>query len=165
VNAIVPFEMAGRDSADVRIVHSGRTTEASIISIVEAQPGVFTTTGGTAGQGVVLNADGRLNSVSNPAAKGSLISIFATGVGQTKPPGVNGGFVADDSMKPLLRVEALTGGISGKVMSAHVPRGLFAGVVQVDVQLAADAPSGPAVPLQLAVGEKLSPPVATVSIK
>jgi uncharacterized protein (TIGR03437 family) len=165
VNAIVPFEMAGRDSADVQIIHSGRTTEPATVSVVDVQPGVFTANGAAAGQGIILNEDSTPNSASNPAAKGSVIRIFATGAGQTLPRGVNGAFAADDSVKPRSRVEALIGGIGGRVLNARVPSGLFAGVVQVDVRIPANAPSGSEVPLELAVGEVISPPIATVSVR
>ena len=164
VNAIVPFEMTGRDSAQVQILRNGQTTNPVTVSIVEAQPGVFTTTGATSAQGVVLNQDGTLNSASNPAEKGSVVSIFATGGGQTNPPGVNGALVADESVKPRLPVNVLIGGLGADLVGAHVPRGLFAGLLQVDARVPAGAPSGQAIPVGLAVGEVISPP-ATIAIK
>jgi uncharacterized protein (TIGR03437 family) len=164
-NAIVPFEMAGRDRVDVEVVHNGRRTTPATVSVVAAQPGVFTTMGAAAGQGIILNQDGTTNSSSNPAAKGSLIRVFATGAGQTVPPGVNGAFAVDDSAKPRLRVEALIGGIGGQVVAARVPRGIFAGVMLVEIRLPANAPSGSDVPVELAVGDVMSPPTATVAIR
>jgi quinohemoprotein ethanol dehydrogenase len=165
VNAVVPFEMAGRNSANVQIIHGGRRTEMIPVSVVAVQPGVFTTTGGTAGQGIILNEDGSANSASNPAGKGSIIKVFATGAGQTVPPGVNGAPAADDSMKPRLRVEALVGGIGGQVLSARVPRGVPAGVLQVDVRLPGNLRSGPDLPVEIAVGDVMSPPTATVAVR
>jgi uncharacterized protein (TIGR03437 family) len=47
--------------------------------VVSAAPGLFTT--GT-GQAAAVNEDGTLNSESNPAARGSIVLIYATGQGQ-----------------------------------------------------------------------------------
>ena len=38
----------------------------------------------------MLNEDFTVNSPANPAARGSILQIFATGEGQTDPPGVDG---------------------------------------------------------------------------
>jgi uncharacterized protein (TIGR03437 family) len=113
---------------------------------------------------VVQNADGSLNSSSSLAAKGSTVSILATGAGPTTPPLPAGTFAADDSFRPRLRITVLIGGIGAEVISARVPSGLFAGLLQVDVRIPADAPSGPAVSLELGVGDVLSPP-ATLAIQ
>ena len=38
-------------------------------------------------QAVVVNQDRSMNSVSNPAARGEIVTLFATGEGQTAPAG------------------------------------------------------------------------------
>jgi quinohemoprotein ethanol dehydrogenase len=165
VNAIVPFEVAGRDSAQVQISRGGgQTTQLATVSIVPAQPGIFTARGVASGQGIVLNQDGTPNSAGNPAARGSVVSIFATGAGQTNPAGMNGAFARDDSMKMALPVTVLIGGIGAETVNARVPRGVFAGIVQADVRVPADAPSGSEVALELATGEVISPP-ATIAVR
>jgi uncharacterized protein (TIGR03437 family) len=157
VNAVVPFEIAGRDTAEVQIVHNMERTGTATVSVVAAQPGVF--------QGTVFNEDGTVNSASNPAAKGSVIRIFATGAGQTNPPSVTGTMAADDSIRPRLRVEALIGGIGAERVNASIARGAFPGILQVVARVPMSAPSGPDVLLELAVGEAVSPPTATVAIR
>ena len=97
VNAIVPFEVLQQgDTANVQISHGGQTTQTVTVSVVKKQPGIFTTGGTGSGQAVVQNADGKLNSSSNLAAKGSTISILATGAGQTIPTLPDGTFATDD---------------------------------------------------------------------
>jgi len=165
VNAIVPFEVLQQgDTANVQISHGGQTTQAVTVSVVKKQPGIFTTGGTGSGQAVVQNADGKLNSSSNLAAKGSTISILATGAGQTIPTLPDGTFATDDSNRPRLRITVLIGGIGAEVVSARVPVGFVAGLIQVDVRIPAGAPSGPAVSLELGVGDELSPP-ATLAIQ
>ena len=165
VNAIVPFEVSGQgNTATVQISHSGQTTQTVTVSVVKKQPGIFTTGGTGSGQAIVQNADGSLNSSSNLAAKGSTISILATGAGQTTPILPDGTFATDDSNRPRLRITVLIGGIGAEVVSSRVPVGFPAGLIQVDVQIPAGAPSGPAVSLELGVGDVLSPP-ATLAIQ
>jgi uncharacterized protein (TIGR03437 family) len=52
--------------------------------------GVFTTDGYYA---AALNQDGTVNSAANPAAPGSIVSIFATGLGPMTPPQSDGSIV------------------------------------------------------------------------
>ncbi|HYZ82817.1 MAG TPA: PQQ-binding-like beta-propeller repeat protein [Bryobacteraceae bacterium] len=158
VNAIVPFEVVGPGTADVEISHSGQMTQTVTVSVVEKQPGIFTIGGTGSGQAIVQNADGSLNSSSNLAAKGSTVSIFATGAGQTTPALPDGAFAPNDFSRPILRITVLIGGIGAEVIDARVPQGLFAGLIQVDVRIPAGAPSGPQVSLELGVGDVLSPP-------
>jgi uncharacterized protein (TIGR03437 family) len=165
VNAIVPFEVLQQgDTANVQISHGGQTTQTVTVSVVKKQPGIFTIGGTGSGQAVVQNADGTLNSSSNPAARGSTISILATGAGQTTQTLPDGTFATDDSSQPLLPTTVLIGGIGGEVVSARVPVGFFAGFIQVDVLIPFGAPTGPAVSLELGVGDVLSPP-ATLAIQ
>ncbi|HEY6346699.1 MAG TPA: PQQ-binding-like beta-propeller repeat protein [Bryobacteraceae bacterium] len=152
VNAIVPFEVLGQgDTADVQISHSGQMTQTVTVSVVKKQPGIFTIGETGSGQAIVQNADGSLNSPSNPAAKGSTISILATGAGQTTPTLPDGTIAPDDSSQPRLRITVLIGGIGGEAVSARVPLGFVAGLIQVDVRIPAGAPSGPQVSLDTSV--------------
>jgi len=159
VNAIVPFEVSRQgDTANVQISHGGQMTQTVTVSVVKKQPGIFTTGGTGSGQAIVQNADGTLNSSSNLAAKGSTISILATGTGQNTPILPDGTFATGDSNRPRLRITVLIGGIGAEVINARVPLGLFAGLVQVDVRIPAGVPSVPQVSLELGVGDVLSPP-------
>jgi uncharacterized protein (TIGR03437 family) len=164
VNAIVPFGVAGQDSAQIQVSHDGQRTGMVTVSVVPVQPGVLTTKGSANGQAVVLNQDGSLNSPGNPAAKGSTVSIFATGTGQTDPPGADGQFTAGDLAKPVAPVDVLIGGIGADVIATRTPRGMFAGLLQVDARVPAETASGPAVLLSLSAGDVISPP-ATVAIR
>ena len=42
-----------------------------------------------AGQGAIINQDSSPNSIHNGALPGSVVSIYATGEGQTNPSGVD----------------------------------------------------------------------------
>ena len=55
-------------------------TTQNTVSIVPAAPALFALYAG-AGQALALNADSTTNSEANPAASGSVVSLFATGMG------------------------------------------------------------------------------------
>ena len=52
---------------------------------MDSVPGIFVLN--AAGQGAIINQDGTVNSAKNGAAIGSVVSIYATGQGQTNPAG------------------------------------------------------------------------------
>jgi uncharacterized protein (TIGR03437 family) len=81
INAIVPYEVAGQSSVNVVVTHNDYPSAAFTLPLSATSPGIFTVSQNGSGQGTILNADGTPNSASNPAVKGSAISIFATGTG------------------------------------------------------------------------------------
>jgi uncharacterized protein (TIGR03437 family) len=121
--------------------------------------------GSGAGQGAILNQNSTVNSPSNPAAKGSIIIVFATGAGQTDPGGTDGQLAGDPLPIPLLPVSVQIGGLDAKVLYAGAAPGLVAGVLQVNCVAPLDSPSGYAVPIVLSVGKTSSPAGVTVAIK
>jgi uncharacterized protein (TIGR03437 family) len=62
------------------IVVDGTAITSSLVPVVAAAPGIFTIAGGT-DQAAANNQDGSLNSPANPAARGSVVSLYATGQG------------------------------------------------------------------------------------
>ncbi len=90
INAIAPWSL--EDAGTVEICASYAGSRASCIEreVVAANPGVFTTDGVHA---AALNQDGTINSASNPAKFGTIVSAFATGLGPIDPPRKDGGIV------------------------------------------------------------------------
>ena len=89
INAQVPYEVAGRADTEVRVM-SGDVPKGRVrIPVKDAAPGILTATGGT-GQAIATNENGSLNSAGNPAARGSVVTIYATGDGQIGPDAVDG---------------------------------------------------------------------------
>lgn len=81
INAIVPFEVAGKSSTQIVATVNGAVSTARQQPVVAAAPGVFTVDMTGAGQAVVLNQDGTLNSSTNPAARGSVLTLWIIGMG------------------------------------------------------------------------------------
>ncbi len=84
VNAVVPFHVSAGKTA-LSVEREGFQAGPIPVEVVRATPGIFTLDGSGAGQAAVLNEDGTVNSAVNPAARGSIVSFFATGFGAVTP--------------------------------------------------------------------------------
>ncbi|HEU0122877.1 MAG TPA: hypothetical protein VFQ91_20260 [Bryobacteraceae bacterium] len=166
IDTAVPYAMAGRRSARVEVENAGvRSNPMDLILSPDAAPGIYTQDGSGVGQASVLNQNGSLNSLTNPAAAGSVISFFATGEGQTEPAGQDGRVIATDLRRPVLPVAVNIGGSAAEVIYAGSAPGLISGLMQVNVRIPADAPRGGAVALELRVGPAPSRAGVTIAIQ
>ncbi len=110
-------------------VQSGGASASIFAPFSAAAPGVFSVDGSGLGQGYILNADGTLNSPSNPAMEGSKITIYATGVG---PMTFSGGFAVTGTPVEVLIDGFLAPGIAAVL--GPVP-GLPGQVYQISVKV------------------------------
>jgi uncharacterized protein (TIGR03437 family) len=127
-------------------------------------PGLFTADASGKGQGAFSNADGRLNSAQNPAAKGSIVTFYATGEGLTSPPGVDGKIAVPPYTVPVLPVTVNIDGIPAEIAYKGGAPGEVAGVMQINVRIPAAAHSGN-VPVVLIVGNAKSQDLVTVAVQ
>jgi uncharacterized protein (TIGR03437 family) len=165
INAIVPYAMTGQSSTQMKVVLNGASSNAVSIPVTDASPGIFTQDSSGTGAGQILNADSSLNSPSNAAAAGSLVTVFATGEGQTNPPGVDGLLASDTPPSPAAEVLARIGGLDAQVISAGGVPGLAAGFFQVVVQIPDGVATGDAIPVVITVGGVPSQQGVTLSIQ
>jgi uncharacterized protein (TIGR03437 family) len=126
------------------------------VPIVAHGPGIFSTPAGTTGQGAVLNADSSANSSSNPAARGSIIQIFATGLGPTTPPVAVGARAPSSPPSVMTSTpQILVGGSPAEVTFAGLAPG-FVGLYQINAVVPQGVTPGSAVNLQIVVGGQTS---------
>ena len=85
INLVVPFEVQNKPNTQVQVVQGTQTVAQLQVPVADASPAIFAADGSGAGAGAILNQDYSLNTPSTPAAKGSVVMIFATGAGQTDP--------------------------------------------------------------------------------
>ena len=78
LNVQVPFEVAGKKSTVVQIDYLGSRSAAVSVPVAASQPALFVYPGGA----IAGNQDGTLNTASNAAARGSVISLYGTGLGK-----------------------------------------------------------------------------------
>lgn len=147
---VVPYNVALQLSqAAVQVEYKGQRTSALRVNTDYFDPGMYTVSGNGKGQVKALNEDGSVNSKDNPAAKGSVVTISATGLGTTTPDLVDGRV----GKLPLLPVDGFVevrmGGKQAEIVFAGSVEGQVAGLSQVKARVPADAPSGAAVTLVL----------------
>jgi hypothetical protein len=78
INAVVPSEVYGQDTSTLQIVTPSGTVNGPTMSVRTSQPGVFVGSGGIffTQSAAALNQDGSVNSASNPAALGSIVTVL-----------------------------------------------------------------------------------------
>jgi len=164
VNAIVPYEIADQTSISMRVQYQGSESAGTALLVASAAPGAFTFNSSGRGQAAAANQDGSDNGPSSPAPKGSFLTIYFTGGGQTNPPSVTGS-IAGSTLKWFTQKIAVTvGGVPAAVTFDGAAPTLVAGLGQLNIQLANDTPSGPAQPVIISVGGVRSPATATLAI-
>jgi len=164
VNALVPFELAGKTSTVMQVVSNDEVSASVTLPVAAALPGLFTANGSGKGEGAILNQDSSVNSASNPAAQGSVIVLYGTGGGQTSPASIDGGFNPLNAEGVLLLPVTVTiGGQTAQVNYAGPAPGLVDGVMQINAVLPSGIGSG-AVPVVVQVGTASSQTV-TVAVQ
>src|SRR5208283_2597209 len=81
--AVVPYFGAHNSTTHVQVEYQGVRSAPVAVPISPTAPGLFTANASGAGQGSILNQDNTINSVANPASRGSVVVLWATGEGLT----------------------------------------------------------------------------------
>jgi uncharacterized protein (TIGR03437 family) len=170
VNTIVPYEMASISSPSVWIKYANQTSNAYQLTSATTAPGLFTQNSSGSGPGDILNQNYTVNGPNNPAAKGSYVSVYMTGEGQTSPAGVTGSITTLSATgpltpAPLLPVSVLINGQPANWNFAGEAPGFVAGLMQLNVQIPATAQSGVPNSIQVYVGTNPSQSGVTVSVQ
>jgi uncharacterized protein (TIGR03437 family) len=167
INAIVPYAVAGRAMTSVVVEYQGQTSAAVQAQVQVSAPSLFTANTSGKGQGAILNQDLSSNSVSNPAARGSVVALFATGEGMTAPAGVDGTLAVVPYPTPLLLVSVQIGGIDAEILYKGAAPGLTAGLMQINARVPMDLAAVSGIgqyPVVLNVGAASSQPGVTVAV-
>lgn len=150
LNIQIPFEVSAGSTA-ASITAGGAAAGKTTLSLSALAPGLFLLPQGTA---AVVNQDGSLNSQTQPASVGSIVSAYLTGLGPVNPP------VATGVAAPAAPLSYVTATATATIGNANAPvkfAGLapgFAGLYQVNI-LVPPMASGQ-YPLQVAVNGVLS---------
>lgn len=147
LNLQAPYELAGRGSASLVVVREGLRSPEVSMPVVAAAPGLFVVNG-TAG--AILNQDSSLNTPANPAPRGGAVIVFGTGQGLVSSPVPTGGPALGDPLSGRNGVTATVGGEPAQVLFAGLAPG-FVGLLQVNLLLPENAPSGDGVPVRIFV--------------
>ncbi len=146
INALAPVDLVPNTTTQISIVVDGAAAAVFGINVASSMPAIFTVAGGI-GQAAAINEDGTVNSASNPADRGSVIVLYATGQG------------AD-----LSAVSLTIGGYTAALVYAGPAPG-FAGLMQINAQIPGGF-LGPGVnPVVLSIGAVSSQDGVTIAVK
>lgn len=146
INCQVPYTVTPGVDAAVVISSQGVPIANLTISIVNAAPGLFTLARG-AGPIAATNEDGTYNSALNPALRGSVVTLYATGDGQNNT-----------------NVALTIGGYTAALLYAGPAPG-FAGLMQINARVPAGflPPGNP--PVILTIGKVTSQAGVTLAVQ
>jgi uncharacterized protein (TIGR03437 family) len=166
VSAVAPFGLQAA-TTQIQVAYQGQTSPAYAATISPVTPGIFALDGSGRGQALAINQDGSLNSPANPAPAGSVIQVYATGLGQMSPAGQDGLLAGDATapMSPALQVTAQIGGQDAAVIHAGSTPGLIEEVVQLNITVPPQHVASGAASLVVQAGGQNSQPGITVAVQ
>jgi len=168
VSAIVPYEVAQAQTANVVVVYQGNPSPPFPIPVSGVRPGIFTNDSSGSGQAAILNLDYSRNGATNPAPRGQYVSIYATGEGLTTPPGMDGRVSATagtPAPKVSANCSATIGGQTATVNYCGEAPGATAGLVQINAQIPDSVAPGSNVPVTITIGGVTSKDGVTLAVK
>ncbi len=163
IMAQVPYEIAGKSSVDVEVMYQGQSHGTVTVPVAASAPGIFTVGAGT-GLASAGNQDGTLNSTFDPAPRGSIIALYATGEGATNPGSADGQPAVAPYPRPVLPVTVIIGGSLAKIVFAGEAPG-FSGLLQVNAVVPSNLASTGLVPVTLEIGTASSQPGVTIAVR
>ena len=153
INGQLPTNAAGNATMTLRT--PGGISDNFYFSILPVAPSIFRsgTAGPETGLATVFRDDnGQLITPTNPIHPNDIITIYATGMGQTSPPMVSGMAAPADPLSNTVTVASVTlGGVSLNVLYSGLVPGEV-GVYQVNASVPSGVPQGMDIPLVVAQG-------------
>ena len=149
VNFQVPWELAGQTQTTIAAAFNGQIGAAQTLSLAPFAPGIFSMSSQGNGQGAILDASYHLVDSSNPAAAGSTVLIFCTGLGAVTNQPPTGSPAGDTPLSETAITPTVTiGGAPAQVTFSGLAPG-YAGLYQVNVQVPAGLAAANAAPVAI----------------
>lgn len=175
VSCVVPYTVTGT-AADLILTYNGLASLPVSLTVAPTSPGVYTTDASGRGQGAILNYnvttnDYTLNGTATPALKGGIAVLYVSGIGATNasaaaPTTAAATLIPSNAVvTPSGLVSVTVGGIAASVIGAISPIGSVPGLLQVNISIPSNAPTGAAVPVIVNVGGVDSQSGVTMAIK
>jgi uncharacterized protein (TIGR03437 family) len=146
INALAPATLTPGSTTQISIVVDGSAVAVFSSNVAGAAPGIFTVAGGV-GQAAATNQDGTVNSASNPAARESIIVLYATGQGND-----------------LSAVSLTIGGYTAALLYAGPAPG-YPGLMQINAQIPGGFLPPGILPVVLSIGSANSQDGVTIAVK
>ena len=171
INFQVPFMQVFGSIHTTLTVTQGELSNTANITLVPYAPALFTTNSQGFGQAAALIANSPDLAApvgafpgSRPAQPGEIVSIYCTGLGfVSNPPDPGAPALSNPLSHTTAKPVVSLGGQTAVVSFSGLAPG-FVGLYQVNIQIPAGGPSGPAVPMVLTIGG-ISSNTATIAVE
>jgi uncharacterized protein (TIGR03437 family) len=118
-----PFEITG--SSEVTVTVDGQKSNSVRVGVSASVPYVLS----------IVNQDGSVNSAAHPAAQGSEVTFYVTGLGLTSPLSQDGSVSAPPLPVPVGSISPYIGNQQVQPDFAAAADGLVAGITQINVRV------------------------------
>ena len=145
INCIVPFGVAQNQTTSAIVQYAGNQTDPLIFHVAGSVANPFTNGYYPGADVLAINEDGTFNSADHPATRGSIVTFFATGLGQTDPPLEDGQIAqAAAPATPGVKVSFFSKSsvVLAEVLYQGAAPGQVAGFYQLNVRIPATATTG-----------------------
>jgi uncharacterized protein (TIGR03437 family) len=178
INAQVPWGVdVSSGTAMVVVTRNGVASPAQAAPVSKFSPGIFTTASSGVGMAVVQNSsDSTLaqpagaihGATTHPAKRGSVVTIYANGLGPVNPPLEDGhagsdGKLHKNTTTPTILFGGVAAPVDGAFFSGASPQ--FPGVTQINVTVPNNAPTVSSVSLQIQTGGLKTNSAITMAIE
>jgi uncharacterized protein (TIGR03437 family) len=136
--------IAAKQSVQIDLRSAGISVGMITVNAAPAAPALFAD---ATGQAAATNAEGGLNAASNPAPRGSIVTLYGTGEGTSGLP-----------------ISVTIGGFGAEVLYAGPAAG-YPGLLQLNVRVPSGYFAGGALPVSLIVGQTASQAVVTIAVQ
>jgi len=165
INVFVPYDVANATSTQVIVDVDGVTSTPITVPVAPSAFGLSTVDSSGTGQGAILNQDGTYNSHSNPAARGSIVTMFGTGEGVTTPALPDGALeISTPYSTTQAPVVVKFGGETATIQYAGAAPYLPTGVFQINATIPDSVTPGD-VPITVSIGGIGTKRTVTVAVK
>ncbi len=153
VNALAPLDVPRNTELSLIVRRGAALSVPETVTIAPSAPAVFAAAGDSA---FALDLQGRPVNAGNPAARGSVVALFVTGLGAVDRTVAEGAAAPTEPLaRTIEQVDVAVGGAQGLVLYSGLAPGLVA-VYQINVAIPAGSEVGDAVPLVVKAGEGVS---------
>lgn len=132
---IMPYEVAGKQSVSMLIQFQQSVSNSIVVGLTDTVHGLFSADASGTGVLAAFNSNGTLNTRTNPAMRGEIVSAFATGEGLTDPLPANGELAGSSPPKPRRPVSVLLQGLPATVIYQGGVPAVTAGLLQVNFRI------------------------------
>lgn len=163
INAQAPAELQPGRTVVVRVLRGDARSTEALVPVTATSPGLFVIP--ESNRVIAINQDGTLNGPADAAERSSIVTLYATGMGAVDSNQSTG---QPAPLVPLHHVVApvvaTIGGQNAPIHFAGLAPG-FVGLVQINVEVPANAPVGAEVAVRLLASGITSQQATTLSIR